>query len=170
MQGNRLLTFSSLFACVTLERFAYYGMRSLLVLYFLDSEPGLGLPDDQAYGYYGFLGSLIYLSAIPSGIISDLFISRRWAVIVGSVVSAVGLFLIPMAGVPSFLIGAVLMCFGSNFVRLNLWVLVGRHYSKWDESREDVPLLEVLAVLFFLIGIVFILLRKPFKKIVSGIG
>ena len=69
------------------ERFSYYGMRAILVLYLVSetssSNPGLGWSNSEAIKLYGWYTALVYLACIPGGIIADKFVSSQKAVLWG---------------------------------------------------------------------------------------
>ena len=67
------------------ERFSYYGMRAILVLYMVAavSDGGLGMSNKSAGEIYGWYTMLAYLSSLPGGLIADRVLGARWAVLVG---------------------------------------------------------------------------------------
>ena len=81
-KGLAVLFFTELW-----ERFSYYGMRAILVLYlisdFNDKNPGLGWSNKEAIMLYGWYTALVYLACIPGGIIGDRYITRKNSVIYG---------------------------------------------------------------------------------------
>ena len=77
----------TLFLTELWERFSYYGMRAILVLYLVSehnqSNPGLGWSNTEAIKLYGWYTALVYLACVPGGIIGDKFLSNRDAVSIG---------------------------------------------------------------------------------------
>ena len=69
------------------ERFSYYGMRAILVLYLVSqtnsANPGLGWTNAEAIRLYGWYTALVYISCIPGGIIADKYLSNQRAVFFG---------------------------------------------------------------------------------------
>lgn len=69
------------------ERFSYYGMRAILVLYItgktLDENPGLGWSNGEALALYGWYTMLVYVASIPGGIIADKITGQKKAVMIG---------------------------------------------------------------------------------------
>ena len=78
------------------ERFSYYGMRAILVLYLIsdenDKNPGLGWSNQEAIYLYGWYTALVYLACIPGGIIGDRFLSTKNSVILGGGFLCIGHF------------------------------------------------------------------------------
>ena len=74
------------------ERFSYYGMRGILILYMVASlgEGGFGMDDTTAAAIYGLYTALVYLLALPGGWIADRIIGQRQAVFYGGVLIAAG--------------------------------------------------------------------------------
>src|SRR5690606_21905912 len=74
------------------ERFSYYGMRALLVMFFTASlmDSGWGWPKEWAYAIFGTYTSMVYLSTVLGGYMADKKIGFRWAVVVGALLMTVG--------------------------------------------------------------------------------
>jgi len=77
------------------ERFSYYGMRAILVLYLTSqsmdaTNPGLGWASGEALALYGWYTMLVYLASIPGGIIADKFLGQKKAVYVGGLLLCAG--------------------------------------------------------------------------------
>ena len=84
----------TLFLTELWERFSYYGMRAILVLYLVsehnNSNPGLGWSNSDAIKLYGWYTALVYLACIPGGIIGDKFLNNRDAVTIGGAFLCIG--------------------------------------------------------------------------------
>src|SRR5213082_3617441 len=88
-RGLRTLFFTEMW-----ERFSYYGMRALLVLYLTAAvaQGGLAFPIERATSIYGWYTGLVYLSALPGGWIADRFLGQRRSVLIGGAISSAGHF------------------------------------------------------------------------------
>src|ERR1043166_7980739 len=76
------------------ERFSYYGMRALLILYMVGStqKPGLGFSTEKSAQIYGLYTMLVYLMGVPGGWVADRFLGHYRAVFIGGVIIAAGHF------------------------------------------------------------------------------
>ncbi len=137
---------STLFFTEMWERFSYYGMRALLVLFMTaavgEANPGLGLGDGNSNAIYGLYTSLVYLLALPGGWVADNIWGQRKAVFVGGVIIAMGHFTLaaPLVGlpdVPSFFIGLLLIVVGTGLLKPNVSTMVGDLYPKLSETATD---------------------------------
>src|SRR4026207_124177 len=74
------------------ERFSYYGMRSILILYMTSTaaQGGLGFDVKQASSIYGWYTMAVYLTALPGGWIADSLTGARLAVLLGGIIIAAG--------------------------------------------------------------------------------
>ena len=147
---------SYLFATEMWERFSFYGMRALLVLYMLDEllQPEhagnvLGLASFRAgleavFGplaaqpfasqIYGFYSGLVYLTPIFGGLLADRVLGQRRTVILGCSLMAAGHFL--MAFEPMFLFALVLLILGSGCFKPNISTQLGALYAPGDPRRD----------------------------------
>ncbi|MDR2642473.1 MAG: peptide MFS transporter [Planctomycetaceae bacterium] len=148
-----------LFTTEMWERFAFYAMRAILVLYLVSvstSEwtPGFGWSESDAYKLYGWYTGLVYLSPILGGWIADRFIGQRFCVILGAVLMALGEFFlaatefvrigcgvkVTFATDPTalvvFYIGLGLMILGNGFFKPCISVMVGQLYEQGDRRRD----------------------------------
>ena len=99
------------------ERFSYYGMRALLVMFFTASllEGGWGWPQEHALAIFGTYVSLVYLSTLLGGWFADNKIGYRWAVVVGALLMSLGHGCMAIE-TPFFIYtGLTLLVFGSGF-------------------------------------------------------
>src|SRR5437867_3394132 len=85
------------------ERFSYYGMQALLILYMTDQKRGgLGYSDKDAGNIYGWYTAFVYLSALPGGLVADRLIGPYRAVFWGGAVIALGHFSLAVPSLPFF--------------------------------------------------------------------
>jgi proton-dependent oligopeptide transporter, POT family len=113
------------------ERFSYYGMRALLVLYLVNS---LKYDRADALQLYATYTSLVYLAPVAGGYLADKWLGKRRAVLIGATVMAMGHFAMAF---PSLLIFALgLLIIGNGFFKPNLATLVGGLYGDNDPRRD----------------------------------
>ncbi len=147
---------SYLFATEMWERFSFYGMRALLVLYMLDellqpqhADNVIGLASFRAaleavFGplaaqpfasqIYGFYSSLVYLTPIFGGLLADRVLGQRRTVVLGCSLMAAGHFL--MAFEPMFLFALILLILGSGCFKPNISTQLGALYAPGDHRRD----------------------------------
>jgi POT family proton-dependent oligopeptide transporter len=114
------------------ERFSFYGMRALLVLYLVHT---MGFSDLDAQSLYGTYLGLVYLTPIVGGWIADRWLGRRLAAVVGGVLMMLGHFAM---AVPSMLYVALgLLIVGNGFFKANTSSMVGELYDGPDDQRRD---------------------------------
>lgn len=120
------------------ERFSYYGMRALLVLYMVESvsRGGMGYQTRQATSIYGTYTMSVYLLCILGGFIADNFIGARRAVLWGGVIIACGHFSMAVPSTPTFFAGLTLIAIGTGLLKPNISTMVGSLYSDADERRD----------------------------------
>ena len=129
---------STLFFTEMWERFSYYGMRALLLLYMTAplSAGGLGFDTAQGGAIYGLYTSMVYLATMPGGWIADRLIGPRRAVLYGGIFIAAGHFSMALATLAMFYLGLFLIVIGTGLLKGNVSVIVGRLYSA-DDNRRD---------------------------------
>jgi POT family proton-dependent oligopeptide transporter len=120
------------------ERFSYYGMRALLILFMTASAArgGLGFPVWKAGAIYGCYTAMVYLMGMPGGWIADRLIGQRRAVLWGGVIIAMGHFTLVIPGEPAFYAGLALIVLGTGLLKPNISTMVGALYSKHDARRD----------------------------------
>ncbi len=122
------------------ERFSYYGMRALLVL-FLVSAFGLGGWDwsrENALALYGTYASLVYITPIFGGYIADRYIGYRWGVVIGAIVMTLGHASMAMEFHPVFLyIGIGLLIIGNGFFKPNITSIISHMYKGMPEKTDS---------------------------------
>ena len=134
---------STLFFTEMWERFSYYGMRALLILFMTasvnEANPGLGLGEGISGAVYGLYTSLVYLLTLPGGWVADNLWGQRRAVFVGGVIIAMGHFTLaaPLIGapeLPSFFLGLFLIVVGTGLLKPNVSTMVGDLYPKLSDT------------------------------------
>lgn len=120
------------------ERFSYYGMRALLVLFMVApaAEGGLGMTAAEAALIYGNYTMAVYLLSIPGGVAADKFLGPWRAVIIGSLIIAAGHFTLAVAGTVAFFTGLVLVAVGTGLFKTSISALVGSLYGPRDSRRD----------------------------------
>jgi proton-dependent oligopeptide transporter, POT family len=120
------------------ERFSYYGMRALLILYMTKAaaEGGLGFDTPRAGGIYGWYTGLVYFAALPGGFLADRLLGQRRAVLAGGLVIAAGHFCLAANSLPTFYLGLALIICGTGLLKPNVSTLVGGLYSGNDVRRD----------------------------------
>src|ERR1051326_371773 len=121
------------------ERFSYYGMRALLILYMVGStqKPGLGFSTAKSAQIYGLYTMLVYLMGVPGGFIADRWLGHRRAVFVGGVIIAAGHFSMAFPSLASFYLGLGLIIIGTGLLKPNVSTIVGTLYRRDDERRDS---------------------------------
>ncbi len=120
------------------ERFSFYGMRALLVLYIVkDYMRSVENNEDIAYGIYAAYGALVYATPLLGGVIADRLIGYRKAIMLGGILMAVGHFFMAFP-TDFFFYGALaLLIAGNGFFKPNISSLVGALYEKGDIKRDS---------------------------------
>ena len=121
------------------ERFSYYGMRAILVLYMVApiAQGGLGFDTKSAASIYGTYTMSVYLTALPGGLIADRFLGARLAVLLGGIVIACGHFSMVFHSMTSFYLGMVLIALGTGLLKPNISAMVGNLYGEDDPRRDS---------------------------------
>ncbi|WP_125153537.1 peptide MFS transporter [Clostridium rectalis] len=122
------------------ERFSYYGMRALLILYLTTEFVRGGLAFDPATAalIYGWYTGLTYITPLIGGYISDRFLGQRKAIVVGATIMALGQFALFAQQTKTFLfIGLFLLVIGNGFFKPNISTLVGKLYSDGDKRKDS---------------------------------
>jgi len=128
------------------ERFSYYGMRALLVLYLTKH---FLFTDSQAYGIYGAYTTLVYITPVIGGLLADRYLGQRKAVAFGAVLLVAGHLGMAVEGEPItsaaersdsimsiFYLSLALIIAGVGFLKANISAIVGELYPKTDERRD----------------------------------
>lgn len=123
------------------ERFSYYGMRALLVVFLttamMGDNPGWGWPREHAMAIYGSYTSLAYLTPILGGYIADRIIGYRWAVVVGALLMTLGHLSMAIEIDHSFMyLGLGLLVIGNGFFKPNMTSIVAHMYKDHPEKKD----------------------------------
>ena len=122
------------------ERFSYYGMRAILVLFLVSKttgdNPGYGWADAEAYSLYGWYTMFVYLASIPGGILADRFIGQKRAVMVGGLLLCAGHGILAIEALWAFYTGLALIVLGVGALKPNISTMVGGLYPKGDNRRD----------------------------------
>ena len=131
--GLRALYFTELW-----ERFSYYGMRALLVLFMVApiTDGGLGFATKDAGLLYGNYTMAVYMLAIPGGFIADRLLGAKRAVMIGGSAIALGHYALAVPSLTSFYAGLILIALGTGLFKPNISALVGALYAR-DDARRD---------------------------------
>ena len=136
-----------LFSVEMWERFSYYGMRALLVLYLIQYL-FQGMDDKLATQYagniYGWYTGLVYLTPLLGGYLADRYLGQRKCISIGALVMAIGLFILAASGFECFksialilfVLGLVLMVIANGFFKSNISTIVGMLYGD-DKQKRD---------------------------------
>jgi POT family proton-dependent oligopeptide transporter len=129
---------STLFFTEMWERFSYYGMRALLLLYMVApvTAGGLGFTDSDGGAIYGLYTSMVYLATLPGGWIADRLIGPRRAVLYGGLLIASGHFSMAFPSLSTFYLGLFLIVLGTGLLKGNVSVIVGKLYAQGDSRRD----------------------------------
>ncbi len=129
---------ATLFFTEMWERFSYYGMRAILVLYMVApaATGGLGLPTARAAAVYGLYTGSVYAMSIPGGWLADRFLGARLAVLLGGLAIAVGNGLIALHSTAMLYAGLIVVVLGTGLLKPNVSAMVGGLYSEHDIRRD----------------------------------
>ncbi|MFA7686384.1 MAG: peptide MFS transporter [Moheibacter sp.] len=122
------------------ERFSFYGMRVLLVLFLtaamLDDNPGWGWARENALALIGTYGSLLYLTPLIGGYIADKFTGYRIAVVIGCVIMTLGHAAMAIETKPMFYLGLALLVIGTGFFKPNITSIISTMYKGRNEKKD----------------------------------
>src|SRR5471030_2595244 len=129
---------SVLFFTEMWERFSYYGMRALLILFMTApiAAGGLGFETGVAGAVYGLYTSMVDMTALPGGWVADRLIGQRRAVLYGGIIIACGHFSMAFQSLSTFYIGLTLIVIGTGLLKGNAAVIVGGLYGPGDTRRD----------------------------------
>ena len=121
----------TLFLTEMWERFSYYGMRALLVLYLVHA---LDMPREHALEVYATYTALVYMTPVFGGYLADRWLGHRRTVVIGALVMALGHFAMAFPGLLYYALG--LLVAGNGFFKPNISTLLGRLYGEADPRRD----------------------------------
>ena len=131
---------STLFFTELWERFSYYGMRALLVLFMtaeaIGNNPGLGLSVGEATAIYGLYTFFVYMLSLPGGWVADNLWGQRKAVLVGGIIIAMGHFSMAVPTTTFFYIGLALIVVGTGLLKPKVRSMVGDLYPEGGARRD----------------------------------
>jgi POT family proton-dependent oligopeptide transporter len=128
-----------LFAVEMWERFSYYGMRGILILYLTKSiiEGGLGIAAENASYIYGIFAGILYATPMLGGYLADNYLGKRNAVMIGGFLMMLGQFsLFAMNNITGLWIGIAFLALGNGFFKPNISSIVGELYEP-NDNRKD---------------------------------
>ncbi|MGY8953096.1 MAG: peptide MFS transporter [Flavobacteriales bacterium] len=145
MQGKTILGHPSglfiLFFTEMWERFSFYGMRAILVLYLTaqttQDNPGLGWTSKEALALYGWYGMMVYFTGIFGGYIADNWLGQKKSVLLGGVFIILGQFSLAIEGMTTFYLGLFLLVCGVGLLKPNISTMVGSLYKTGDARRDS---------------------------------
>ncbi|WP_310991073.1 peptide MFS transporter [Aequorivita marina] len=122
------------------ERFSYYGMRAILVLYLVaevnGGNPGLGWTNAEALSVYGWYTMFVYVASIPGGWIADKFLGQKQSVLVGGILLVAGHTILSIEQMWAFYTGLGLIVAGVGMLKPNISTMVGGLYKPGDIRRD----------------------------------
>jgi proton-dependent oligopeptide transporter, POT family len=129
---------ATLFGTEVWERFSYYGMRAILILFMTApiATGGLGFDTPKAGAIYGIYTSMVYLLSLPGGWIADRFLGARKSVLYGGMVITFGHVCLAFPVIGMFYLGLCLIVLGTGLLKPNISTMVGQLYSEKDERRD----------------------------------
>lgn len=142
---------STLFATEFWERFSYYGMRALLVLYLTATlvDGGFGISEAEALVIYGIFTSLVYVTPIAGGLLADKILGQRKAIYIGAITMSLGQFALAYSSfadslnvseefrIHALYFGLATLIIGNGFFKPNISTMVGDLYDSKDETGRD---------------------------------
>jgi POT family proton-dependent oligopeptide transporter len=168
--GLYLLFFTELW-----ERFSYYGMRALLVLYLTTAlvSGGLGFEESVAMSIYGFFTGAVYFTPMVGGYLSDRFLGRRLAITIGGIAMALGNFILfAEQSTWGLYAGLGFLILGNGFFKPNISTLVGELYDGKDSRRDAAFTIFYMGInigAFFAPLVCGFLAEDYFKTTVNGV-
>jgi proton-dependent oligopeptide transporter, POT family len=120
------------------ERFSYYGMRALLVLFMVDNirKGGMGLTDQTATAIYGLYTAAAYLACLPGGWLADRIFGAQRSVWYGGIIIATGHFVLAIPRHQTFFLGLILVVMGTGLLKPNISAIVGELYPEGGARRD----------------------------------
>lgn len=122
------------------ERFSYYGMRALFVLFLTASvtsgNPGYGWDNEAALSLYGWYTMLVYVASIPGGVLADKLLGQKKVVMLGGALLCAGHGILAIDALWAFYTGCLLIILGVGCLKPNISTMVGGLYRQGDERRD----------------------------------
>jgi len=158
------------------ERFSYYGMRSILILYMTSAatQGGLGFDVKQASSIYGWYTMAVYLTALPGGWVADYLTGARLAVLLGGIIIACGHFSMVFHSTGLVFLGMALIAIGTGLLKPNISVMVGKLYRENDPRRDSGFSIFYMGInigaLLAPLAVGFLAKGETFKRFLTSIG
>jgi POT family proton-dependent oligopeptide transporter len=129
---------ATLFFTEMWERFSYYGMRALLMLFMIDAVEtgGFAMGEREAGAIYGLYTFGVYALALPGGWIADRLLGKRAAVLWGGIVIALGHYSLAIPNQATFYVGLIAIAIGTGLLKPNVSAIVGDLYSDKGARRD----------------------------------
>jgi len=120
------------------ERFSYYGMRALLILYMVApvDKGGLAFSTEKGASIYGWYTMGVYAMSVPGGWVADKLLGLYRSVLLGGIIIAAGHFMMAYPSLPTFYAGLISIVIGTGLLKPNVSGIVGTLYSKEDVRRD----------------------------------
>jgi len=120
------------------ERFSYYGMRALLVLFMVaaTSEGGMGLDDATATAIYGIYTAAVFVAPLPGGWMADRLLGAQRAVWYGGIIIMLGHFTLAIPTTTTFYLGLIFVVLGTGLLKPNISAIVGELYQDNSHKRD----------------------------------
>lgn len=130
---------ATLFFTEMWERFSYYGMRALLILFMVASveEGGMGLDEKISGSIYGLYTMFVYLLALPGGWLADKYFGLRNSIFYGGILITIGHFCLAFPMPQTFFLGLAFIVLGTGLLKPNASALVGELYPAEEPARRD---------------------------------
>lgn len=121
------------------ERFSYYGMRALLVLFLISGldAGGWAWEREEALSLYGIYTGLVYLTPIFGGLLADKLIGHRWAVLLGALLMTLGHAAMAFETEFFFYVGLGLLILGNGAFKPNISSIVGGLYPQGSDKKDS---------------------------------
>ncbi len=120
------------------ERFSYYGMRAILILFMTAplEAGGMGFDVGAAGAVYGLYTGMVYLACLPGGWLADHLLGARRATVIGGISIMLGHLCLALPLTSSFYLGLVFIVIGTGLLKPNVSTLVGQLYAADDHRRD----------------------------------
>ncbi|HXQ64463.1 MAG TPA: peptide MFS transporter [Steroidobacteraceae bacterium] len=130
---------ATLFFTEFFERFSYYGMRALLVLFLTATvaNGGLGVDSETAGAIYGLYAGSVYLFSMPGGWVADRLLGQRRSIWYGGILISLGNFMLAIPSLQMFYLGLITIVLGTGLLKPNISAIVGELYRHQSGARRD---------------------------------
>ncbi|MBL7856534.1 MAG: peptide MFS transporter [Cyclobacteriaceae bacterium] len=130
---------ATLFFTEMWERFSYYGMRALLLLFMVASveDGGMGLDEKTGGAVYGLYTMFVYLLALPGGWLADKFFGLRKSIFYGACIITLGHITLAFSSNETFFLGLLFIVIGTGMLKPNISSLVGELYPTAEQAKRD---------------------------------